>query len=279
MRFAKEAPSDIQELIHEVSDSLKIRRHLDVYVSDCISSPMMTGLIHPIILIPCRNYGYDELRLIAKHELTHYKHHDLWIKLFITICRTMHWFNPLMIVISRKLEQECEFYCDMTVTSDENAHMRKVYCESILNTVSKAGSAFSVSPAPAITTNFYSPKQSLKHRFSLILSGSRRLFIGTLVAIILLTCVSGFAIASNDISSQDNRDTDSFPAETTTAILNTVESSAETTYMPTTGDAEISEATTYMDIIEETTYSQYFEDEAIPTTTITETTIAAYPSE
>lgn len=284
MRFAKEAPSDILEVVREVQNTLKIRRHIDVYTSDCISSPMMTGLTHPIILIPCRDYGYNELRLIAKHELTHYMHHDLWIKLFITICRTMHWFNPLMIVISRKLEQECEYFCDMAVTSDEDTQMRKVYCESILNTVSAARSSFSVSPAPAITTNFYSPKQSLKHRFSLILSGSRRLFIGTLIAIVLLTCVSGFAISSNDISSQNSRNTDSFPAVTTT-VLNTVESSAETTYMPISGDSEISEATTSiaMDMaeVEGTSFVQYFEDEAIPTTAtaITETTITALPSE
>ncbi|MBR2751714.1 MAG: M56 family metallopeptidase [Clostridiales bacterium] len=285
MRFAKSAPSDIQELTSEVSKALKIKRPIEVYTSECISSPMMTGLINPIILIPCRSYGYNELRLIIKHELTHYKHHDLWIKLFITVCRTMHWFNPLMIVISRKLEQECEYYCDMAVTSDEDAQMRKVYCESILNTVSATRSTFSVSPTPAITTNFYSPKQSLKHRLQLILSGSRRLFIGTLIAIILLTCISGFAIASKDISSQDSSYNDSYPSVTTT-IMNTPESSAETTYW--IGEEDMTEVTTYyMDIdnmeVEETSYVQYFGDETIPTTTtaITETTtsMTAYPSE
>ncbi len=282
MRFAKTAPSDIQELAHEVSNTLKVKRQIKVYTSECISSPIMTGLINPIILIPCRNYGYNELRLIIKHEFIHYKHHDLWIKLFITVCHTMHWFNPLMIVISRKLEQECEYYCDMTVTSDEDAQMRKVYCESILNTVSATRSSFSVSPTPVITTNFYSPKQSLKHRLQLILSGSRRLFIGTLIAIILLTCISGFAIASNDISSQNNPYNNSYPSVTTT-IMNTLESSAETTYW--IGEEDMSEVTTYMDNaeVEETSYVQYFGEETIPTTTtaITETTtsMTAYPSE
>lgn len=238
MRFAVSVPEDIGNMIVEAASTLGIKRHVDIYYSDIISSPMMMGLINPVILLPRREYGYDELRLIFKHELTHYKHNDLWIKLLLTICRIMHWFNPLMIIIGRRLEQECEYYCDMSVTADEDTIMRKVYCDSILNTVSAANAITAASAKPAIATNFYSPKQGLKHRLQLILTDSKRMFIGTLIVIVILTGISGFAIASTNSDSE---------------YQNTVESSEEETIMTSyVGEYEVDQN------IEETSYIQYF---------------------
>lgn len=208
MRFARSVPETINNMTLEIADSLEIRKHVEVYFADIITSPMMTGLVNPIILLPKREYGYDELRLIIKHELIHYKHHDLWIKLLLIICRIIHWFNPLMIVIGKKLEQECEYYCDMTVTAGEDTEMRKIYCESILNTVSATKTLTFGRITPAIATNFYSPKQGLKHRLQLILTNSKRLFIGSLVAVVLLTCISGFAIASPGSASGEGYNVD-----------------------------------------------------------------------
>ena len=86
MRFAESVPESISDMMLEVACTLGIKRRVAIYYSDIITSPMMTGLINPVILLPRREYGYDELRLIIKHELTHYKHNDLWIKLLLTIC-------------------------------------------------------------------------------------------------------------------------------------------------------------------------------------------------
>lgn len=253
MRFAESVPEDIGNMTAEAASTLAIKRHVDVYYSDIITSPMMMGLINPVILLPRREYGYDELRLIIKHELTHYKHNDLWIKLLLTICRIMHWFNPLMIIIGRRLEQECEYYCDMSVTADEDKVMRKVYCESILNTVSAASSFASTGVKPAIATNFYSPKQGLKHRLQLILTDSKRMFIGTLVAIVVLTGISGFAIASTSSDTGDHNSVD-HKAETT------IRTSYEGEYEE---EQETVVTTYYEDVSEGTTYTQYFAENNI----------------
>lgn len=260
-RFAGSVPEDIEIMTDEITSALGIKKHVNIYFSDIITSPMMMGLINPIILLPRREYGYDELRLIIKHELIHYKHNDLWIKLLLTICKIMHWFNPLMIIIGRRLEQECEYYCDMSVTADEDTVMRKVYCESILNTVSAANAISSASAKPAIATNFYSPKQGLKHRLQLILTDSKRMFIGTLVAIVLLTCISGFAIASTNSDTGDHNTVDPSVAITTNALLTSYEGEYEE-------EQETVETTYYTEVSEGTTYTQYFGEETVTEPTV-----------
>ena len=191
-------------------------------LTDAVSSPMMIGLLTPTILLPVRKYDYDELRLIVKHELTHFQHKDLWIKFLLIVCRAIHWFNPLMILFGRAIEKECEYYCDMTVMEVEPKSMRKVYCQSILNTLADQVQRKNSSFRPVLATSFYSPKTGLKHRFSMVLSGKKRTIAGILVLAVLLTAVSGFAI-STAVSEE-------VPSETETEVSETEGADADVTY-------------------------------------------------
>ena len=167
---------------------------VEVRVSDAVSSPMMIGLFKPTILLPIRHYEYDELRLIIKHELTHYLHRDLWFKLILILCRAVHWFNPFMVLFARSIEQECEYYCDMSVMEKEPEKMRKVYCNSIVNTLADQVRRNGREMRPVLATSFYSPKSGLKHRFSMVLRGKTRKVIGVLILAGMLTVVSGFVL-------------------------------------------------------------------------------------
>ena len=188
--------TQLDDFLEPVAEEMGISE-AKILLTEAISSPMMIGLFYPTILLPKRKYGYDELRLILKHELTHFQHRDLWIKLLLIVCRAFHWFNPLMILFGRSIEKECEYYCDMAVMEREPESMRKVYCQSILNTladqVQRQNSAF----RPVLATSFYSPKTGLKHRFSMVLSGKKRMIVGVLVLSVLLTVVSGFAFSGS----------------------------------------------------------------------------------
>ena len=167
---------------------------VEVRISDAVSSPMMIGLFKPTILLPVRHYEYDELRLIIKHELTHYLHRDLWFKLLLILCRAVHWFNPFMVLFARSIEQECEYYCDMSVMENEPEKMRKVYCNSIVNTLADQVRRNGREMRPVLATSFYSPKSGLKHRFSMVLRGKTRKVIGVLILAGVLTIVSGFVL-------------------------------------------------------------------------------------
>jgi len=225
---------------------------VEVRISDAVSSPMMIGLFKPTILLPVRHYEYDELRLIIKHELTHYLHRDLWFKLFLILCRAVHWFNPFMVLFARSIEQECEYYCDMSVMENEPEKMRKVYCNSIVNTLADQVRRNGREMRPVLATSFYSPKSGLKHRFSMVLRGKTRKVVGVLILAGMLTVVSGFVLGEK----RGNKD-----AGVSSKIhqVDVIESSEEYETNTEWSEQEVEE-TTWTDesgLVETTDYEEY----------------------
>ena len=192
LRLSKPSPY-YDAFVSTFAEEMEIDQ-VEIRISDAVSSPMMIGLFTPTILLPIRHYEYDELRLIIKHELTHYLHRDLWFKLILILCRAVHWFNPFMVLFARSIEQECEYYCDMSVMENEPEKMRKVYCNSIVNTLADQVRRNGREMRPVLATSFYSPKSGLKHRFSMVLRGKTRKVIGVLILAGMLTVVSGFVL-------------------------------------------------------------------------------------
>ena len=192
LRLSKPSPY-YDAFVSSFAEEMEIDQ-VEIRISDAVSSPMMIGLFTPTILLPIRHYEYDELRLIIKHELTHYLHRDLWFKLLLILCRAVHWFNPFMVLFARSFEQECEYYCDMSVMENEPEKMRKVYCNSIVNTLADQVRRNGREMRPVLATSFYSPKSGLKHRFSMVLRGKTRKVIGVLILAGMLTVVSGFVL-------------------------------------------------------------------------------------
>ena len=80
----------------------------DVLISARVQSPMLVGFVKPVIVLPERIYGEQELLLILRHELMHYKHHDLWYKLILLAANAVHWFNPLVYLMLRQAGRDVE---------------------------------------------------------------------------------------------------------------------------------------------------------------------------
>ena len=69
---------------------------------------------------------------IFRHELTHYKHGDLWLKLLLLAARCLHWFNPLVHLIARFAQEDIEAACDDAVVRGHDGAYRRAYGETIL---------------------------------------------------------------------------------------------------------------------------------------------------
>ncbi|EGC02014.1 M56 family metallopeptidase [Ruminococcus albus] len=219
-RLSRKADQRTLDLAADMARELCITPPVKVMILKEITTPMMTGLLAPTILLPDRRFDDTELRLILKHELTHFKHKDLWVKLLVMVCRAVYWFDPIFILISRSIEQECEHYCDHSVITGENAEQKKLYCQSILNTVSAQNSFRKTTLRPVMATNFYTPKQGLKHRLSLILSSKRKkrfALVGFVVAVLTALSGSVIAFASNTEIPPEN-DTSKITTTTTNAV-------------------------------------------------------------
>lgn len=288
-------------LAKQTARSIGIKAPIKVVIIKGISSPMMIGLLAPTILLPDRQFDKIELQLILKHELTHFKHKDLWFNLLMILCRAVHWFNPIMIAISRSIEQECEHYCDFSVVKNENVKTKKLYCRSILNTVSEHNRYRKTKLHPVMATNFYTPKQGLKHRLGMIISGKRkRKFALVMIIAVVLTIASGsvVAFASDTEKSQKSERfgasiedtaledtfiaTSTIPTETSSSAeksknakttTTTVTSKADTAPTEYLDEPIVTQAPDNMEngLIETTTttvtYPYYYDEPIVPTTT------------
>lgn len=207
-RLSVSADENKINLANLTAKEMGISASVKVIILSEIGSPMMFGLLSPVILLPNRIFAEDELRLIFKHELTHFKHKDLWVKILIILCRAVHWFNPLLITVSHAVEQECELACDYDVIKNEGVQSRKTYCKSILKaaSVQKETTCERVIK-PVVATSFYSPKQGLKSRMKMILSlKKRKRFVTVCIFTAVLTCVSGARVVFANDSSESRVD-------------------------------------------------------------------------
>lgn len=157
-----------------------------------LSTPMLTGLFKPVILLPDKPIADDEMELILEHELTHYKHRDLWVNLIAVIALSLHWFNPILYLCLPAIYGDGESYCDETVLKNKNKDYRRFYGEVIISMIE-------ASPQKhiALSTCFYAKKLNIKKRLYTIMEGSAKKRSISLLSIGLalsLTLVSGSVI-------------------------------------------------------------------------------------
>ena len=201
--------NNISELTKAVAKQMRIKK-INVVRLKGVDSPMMTGLRHPTVILPECDYSEEELRLIIKHELYHFKKRDLLYKAIFIFCKMIHWFNPVMAVIEREIESICELACDERVIRNENKKDRKTYCQAILNTASLKDER-AASHAPVLSSNFVNDRNNLKHRLTLIIANTKKKrFTFFSVLVMLLTVLSGtvFGVTydNSDISYSENEE-------------------------------------------------------------------------
>ena len=91
--------------------------------------PMICGFMKPMILLPDRKYGMEELNIICIHELIHCKHRDILWKQLCEMIRMIHWWNPLVKQLNQNVDSWNETYCDLD--SIEIVKSKKTYFNTI----------------------------------------------------------------------------------------------------------------------------------------------------
>jgi beta-lactamase regulating signal transducer with metallopeptidase domain len=181
------------EVMQSEKLELGIRRNLIFLRNKKISSPMMTGFFRSALLLPEASYTVEELQLILKHELIHWKRRDIWYKFLISIANAVHWFNPIIWLMARRAGEDTELVCDSEVVKGFGTDSRRRYGETILSSVRQSkirGTSFS--------TYFYGGADTLKQRFSNILdSGKKHRGIVAFCAVLIVLCALGAAVACN----------------------------------------------------------------------------------
>ena len=97
---------------------LRLRRVPEVRISARIETPLVTGLVRPVVLLPSGRVDAltDRQRQMALcHELAHLKRADLWLGCVPALAERVFFFHPLVHLASREYALSREAACDAAV--------------------------------------------------------------------------------------------------------------------------------------------------------------------
>ena len=196
-RTAKPAVrEDLEAVLREQCAALGIDREIPLYVTPAADCPMLAGFFRPALYLPDENLSRLDAAFIFRHELTHYKHGDLWLKLLLVLAKCVHWFNPLVHLMARFAHEDIELACDDAVVRGQSSAYRRAYGETILR------SAISQSQRrKALVSCFGDDKKTLMRRFEGLFDKSVKKRGAALVVMIAVLVGSlGCVVAVGDTS-------------------------------------------------------------------------------
>lgn len=161
----------------------------EMIVCEAISTPAVTGLLRPRLLLPHERYDVQELRYILRHELCHLKRRDMLLKLVLLAANAMHWFNPVVYLMLRQADEDIELACDSAATDGLELPERAAYSRTLLAAVQS-----SVRALPA-TTCFGGTVERLKRRITNVLGAQKKRGLGIAALVLALTLTAGCAVS------------------------------------------------------------------------------------
>ncbi len=120
-----------------VCDAYCVKTVPQIFICGNISSPMLLGYRHTILLMPDSPYTEAELTMIFCHEMQHKKSGDLWYKLLLMFVCDLYWFNPVMWLMKKLAYQDVECVCDTLVMRRLPAEEQKTYGMTVLKNMAK----------------------------------------------------------------------------------------------------------------------------------------------
>ena len=161
----------------------------EMIVCEAISTPAVTGLLRPRLLLPHERYDVQELHYILRHELCHLKRRDMLLKLVLLAANAMHWFNPVVYLMLRQADEDIELACDSAATDGLELPERAAYSRTLLAAVQS-----SVRALPA-TTCFGGTVERLKRRITNVLGAQKKRGLGIVALVLALTLTAGCAVS------------------------------------------------------------------------------------
>lgn len=178
---------DYRALLQDTARSLNVTAP-EMFVCEAISTPAVTGVLHPQLLLPHEHYDSSDLRYILRHELCHLKRRDMLFKLVLLAANAMHWFNPVVYLMLRQADEDIELACDSAATDGLDRAERAAYSRTLLAAVQSH-----VRALPA-TTCFGGTVERLKRRITNVLGAQKKRGLGVVALVLALTLTAGCAV-------------------------------------------------------------------------------------
>ncbi len=175
--------SQVLDAEENICKRIRMKKLPKVYETEAISGPITVGLFNPVIVLPKQEREMEQLPMILHHELVHVKRKDLWYKWLYQILLCIHWFNPALYLVGRRLNTDCELSCDEMVLACLTKDGKKAYGNILLDAAQKSISAGRRIPSLTLLEK----KQDLKERLKGILQYKEKSGLKALLSVFLST--------------------------------------------------------------------------------------------
>lgn len=105
------------EITATVASRIRLRRSVRLASSQRINTPFVWGIFRPSILLPrsAQDWSAERLRMVLSHELAHIKGRDIFWNFIALGAEAIHWFNPLVWMLRKSMNEETEIARDDSV--------------------------------------------------------------------------------------------------------------------------------------------------------------------
>ena len=138
----QEGNGRLDMLFQKVADEFGYHGPFCLAVGENVTSVYQAGFLHPYILLPTQidMFSDEDICNMFWHELCHFLSRDLWIKAGFQAIGCVLWWNPVMPVLKRSVEQLLELRCDRKVCRQLSEEKQLSYMTT-LSALVKHGSA------------------------------------------------------------------------------------------------------------------------------------------
>ncbi len=132
----QQLPERFDELLAAVAGKLNLKTLPQVILTNKVCCPAVFGILRPVLLMPARKFttmSRQDTEHILLHELAHIKRGDLWVHAIHMILQILYWFNPLIWLARKPLQNLRELCCDATVAKllkEKTYHYRETLLET-----------------------------------------------------------------------------------------------------------------------------------------------------
>ncbi len=213
---------------------VRFRCPLPVYMVSKLSSPCLFGLLNPAVYInDAAVTEKKNLDHIVSHELTHYRHGDLFWSLLRSLLTAVYWFDPFVWLGAYLSKQDCECACDESAVKNFSLDNRIEYGRTLLSLVRPKRT----NEIMNISTSMASGKKHLKERIVFIGKKPEN-SISAISALALLLTAAACCTFTSALSSHAQNASDKPPESKNNSISHKYQVTKEiTTNIATTGIA------------------------------------------
>ena len=109
-------PQTVSDMdLRELCQRAGVRTPVTLLVTDEIAVPAVWGILRPVILLPRRVFhalSPGQLQWVLLHELAHLRRGDLLVLILQRIVAMLYFFNPVVWIANRLIQQFSELACD-----------------------------------------------------------------------------------------------------------------------------------------------------------------------